>query len=180
MGATVVAGTVAGTLAADSRLYGSRPVLKGVEFIQGALIDVNGGLSPGQIVAREVKRHNGKVNIMGFARPIAKGDERVIAMERVTSQLGFERGPHLSLVYQIDEILQRDYNESMNINAFVSSFLSDQGYTAKQIYELCSMLVMSGVTACFLDAESKKPEQFLPLMCSDIDYQGVAIRALPD
>lgn len=179
MGATIVAGTTAGTLAADSRLYGSRPVLKGVGFIQSALSQIDQGLSVSSLIDNEVKKHGGKVNIMGFARPIAKGDERVVAMERVTKDLGFDIGPHLQLVYEIDEILQKKYDESMNINAYVSAFLSDQGYNAKAVYELCAMLVMSGVTACFIEAESQESESFLPLRCDDIYYTGPDQRPVP-
>lgn len=177
---SVVAATTAGTLAADSRLYGGLTNLKGVTFIQTALRRVQQGLSVEALIEEEIAKHNGKVNIMGFARPIAKGDERVEAMERVTNELGFEAGEHLRLVYKIDSLLQSQHEESMNINAFACAFLSDQGFTAKVAYELCAMLVMSGVSACFLDAESKPAEEFLPLRCDDVIYTGQAPRPLPE
>jgi citrate synthase len=176
---SVVAATTAGVLAADSTMYGSRPLLDGVAFIQQALHDHQDGLSAAEIVQREVQKHRGKVRITGYARPLASGDERIPPMERLTSRLGFERGPHLTLAYAVEDVLRRDYNESMNINGYVSAFLSDQGFNAEQIYRLFAMVVMSGVTACYIDTVERPAETFLPLRCDDIDYQGPPPREVP-
>ncbi|MDF3013596.1 MAG: hypothetical protein K0Q78_1800, partial [Cellvibrio sp.] len=37
-----------------------------------------------------------------------------------------------------------------------------------------------GVTACYLDTYHRPPDTFLPLRCTDIDYQGAAARPVPD
>jgi hypothetical protein len=42
-----------------------------------------------------------------------------------------------------------------------------------------SMLVASGVTACYLDTYHRPADTFLPLRCDDIDYQGSAKRTVP-
>jgi hypothetical protein len=177
--ASVVAATSAGVLAADSTMYGSRPLLDGVAFIQQALRDHQDGLSAAEIVQREVQKHRGKVRITGYARPLASGDERIPPMEQLTTRLGFEHGPHLTLAYAIEEVLRLDYKESMNINGYVSAFLSDQGFNAEQIYRLFAMVVMSGVTACYVDTIERPAETFLPLRCDDIDYQGPPPRDVP-
>ena len=177
--ASVVASTVAGVLAADSTMYGTRPLLAGVRFIQAALQDKLLGKSAQLIVAEEVKKHRGKVNLMGYARPIASGDERVTAMERVSRELGFETGAHLKLAYEIDEVLQRDYQEGMNINGYVSAFLSDQGFTAEEIYRLCAMCITSGVTACYVDSSERPADAFLPMRCDDVEYTGKPPREIP-
>lgn len=179
MHASPVASTVAGVLAADSNMYGTRPLRQGVEFIQGALGRQRAGADAETIVADALARSRGKVNIMGYARPIASGDERVEAMERVGRDLGYEDGPHLRLAYAIEAVLRRSHGESMNINGYMSAFLSDRGLTGQQVYEICAMLVMSGVTACHLDTAERPHDSLLPLRCEDIDYTGPAPRPVP-
>jgi citrate synthase len=177
---SVVAATVSGVLAADSTMYGSRPLLEGVAFIQQALRDKKEqGLSAQEIVAREVKKHRGKVNIVGYARPLAVGDERVIAMERVTRELGLGIGEHLQLANEIKDVLLKEYSENININGYVSAFMSDQGFSPEEIYRIYSICVVSGVTACYVDAEGRVPDSFLPLRCDDIEYQGIPLREVP-
>jgi citrate synthase len=175
-----VAATTAGILAADSTMYGSRPLLDGVTFIQDVLKRKKAGATAEDILKEEIKKHRGKIKITGYARPIASGDERVIAMERVTRQLGFERGEHLTLAMELDQLLKRGYGESININGYVSAFLSDQGYSAENIYRICALCVMSGVMACFSEEQSKRPFSFLPLRCDDIEYHGKEQRAVPE
>jgi len=176
---SAIAASVAGALAADSSMYGGRTFLTGVDFIQRACAEREAGASVERIVAHELKRHRGKVNIMGFARPLASGDERIAVLEEVAAQLGFQVGRHLQLAYDIEAILQRDFDESMNICGYVSAFLSDQGCKAEELYRMSVLCVTSGVTACYIDAREKPPDAFLPLRCDDIEYRGHAARKLP-
>lgn len=177
---SAVAATAAGMLAADSTMYGTLPLIEGVGFIKGAYKDLENGVSPEKIVERQCARYRGKPNIVGYARPLARGDERLVAMERITDQLGFEIGPHLRLAYDIQAILSEKFNETMNINGYYSAFMSDQGYTADEIYRISVSCVNSGVTAAYINEKDKVPDSFLPLQCNDIDYQGKPARRVPD
>lgn len=176
---SVVAATAMGSLAADSRTYGVFPLIEGVEFIQSAMQQQEQGLTAQQIVNEVVARHRGKPYIVGYKRPIAKGDERLEVMEKVGRELGFIEGKHLQLAYAIEKVLLADFDEGMNINGYMSAFLSDQGFSAQEVYRMFSMLVASGVTACYLDTYHQPPDTFLPLRCDDIDYQGSAKRTVP-
>lgn len=177
---SVMAATAMGSLAADSRSYGVFPLIEGVEFIQSAFAKQQQGFSAQDIVAETVAAHRGKPYIVGYKRPIAKGDERLETMERVSAQLGFQTGQHLQLAYDIEQILLREFDEGMNINGYVSAFLSDQDFSSQEVYRMFSMLVASGVTACYLDTYHQPADTFLPLRCDDIDYQGAHARAVPD
>jgi len=176
---SVVAATAIGAMATDSRSYGVLPLIEGVKFIQNALVQNKNGLNAEEIVEEITKANRGKPYIVGYIRPIAKGDERLEAMERVSENLAFSVGPHLSLAYQIEKVLMEKFDEGMNINGYVSAFLSDQNFAPQEIYQLFSMLVASGVTACYLDTFHQSPNSFLPLRCDDIDYQGAAKREVP-
>lgn len=178
---SVTAATVAGVLTADSRAFGgSKTAVEGIAFIRKALQDYKSGSTAEEIVATECARHSGKPHIMGYARPIAKGDERIAVMEKVSASLGFNTGEHLALAYEIENILQRDFDEGMNINGYVSAFLSDQGLSGKEVYRISATLVASGVTACYIDTIERPVEAFLPMRCDDIDYQGPAPRPVPE
>jgi citrate synthase len=180
MRTSTVAATTAGTLAADSRFYGQGILPEGGRFIQQALIDFNHGSSVEEIVAAEVARNAGRAKIMGFARPIAKGDERLEVMANYTTELGFTVGEHLTLAYQVEKVLIAKHDEVMNIGAFTAAFLSDQNLTPQEMYQICAVLVNSGVTACYVDTFNRPPETFLPMRCNDIDYQGPPPRPVPE
>jgi hypothetical protein len=176
---SVVAAITAGVLAADAKSYGSKPLLQGVRFIQTALRDYHRGVSAEEIVSNECAKHRGKPNITGYARPLAKGDERVVAMDRIQKLLGLPVGEHMQLALQIESILLKNFDESMNINGYVSAYLSDFGYTEEEIYRIFAVVVNSGVTACYVDTRDKAPDAFLPLRCADIEYTGKLARPVP-
>lgn len=178
--ASVVAGTAMGVLATDSRSYGVLPLIEGVKFIQEALAKSRQGMSPAEIVRSVASARGGKPFIVGYIRPIAKGDERLEVLERVAKKLEFPIGLHLALAYQIEQVLMATYDEGMNVNGYVSAVLSDYGFSAQEIYQLFATLVASGVTACYLDTYRQLPDTFLPLRCEDIDYQGPDLRPVPD
>lgn len=176
---SVIAATCAGIMAADARAYGIKPLFDGLSFIQQALTSYRSGKSIEEIVMAGNRVKKGKPEIMGYARPIAKGDERISAMERVTENLGFPVGEHLSLAYSIEKYLSERFDETMNINGYMSGFLSDQGISPEECYRIFSILVASGVTACYVDARDKPPGSFLPLSCNDVAYEGRSKRSVP-
>ena len=178
--ASVVAGTAMGVLATDSRSYGVLPLIEGVSFIQNALLRYQQGSTASDIVREAASARGGKPYIVGYIRPIAKGDERLDVMEKVAKKLCLPVGEHLSLAYAIEKVLLNTYDEGMNINGYVSAVLSDYGFSAQQTYQMFSTLVASGVTACYLDTYHRPPDTFLPLRCTDIDYQGPVARPVPD
>lgn len=178
--ASNLAATVMGSLAADSRTYGSLPIVEGATFIRHALKKYKEGMSVAQIVTEVANANGGKPMIVGYVRPIAKGDERLEAMERVTADLGVVQGEHLMLAYEIEKYMRETYDEGMNINGYVAAVMSDNGFTPEEIYNISAVAVGSGVTACYQDTVRRPPNNFLPLRCDDIDYQGQAPRVVPE
>jgi len=177
--ASSVAGVCAGILANDSPMYGAGPPIPATKFIVGALRRKKEGWSIKEIVAAQSDRPGSKPVIVGYARPLATGDERVVALKRVIADLGFHVGEHLILAYEIQDLLTEHYNESMNIAGFVSAFYSDQGFSIQEIYRLFSANVISGVQACYVEAADQPAGAFFPLQCSDMDYEGVKERDVP-
>ncbi len=176
---SVVSATAVGCLAADSRTYGVLPLVEGVNFIQSAMKKKQGGVSAEIIVEEETALHKGRPYIVGYKRPIARGDERLEVMEKFSKELGFSEGPHLLLAYDIERVFLERYDEGMNINGYMSAFLSDQEFSSNEVYNMFAMLVASGVTACYLDTFNQPAGMFLPLRCDDVDYVGKPDRPLP-
>lgn len=177
---TVLSATAAGMLASDSEMYGPFTAKKGAAFIQQALKEVELHDSIGDFVESQIKMSGGKVQLMGFARPIATGDERLEAMLKYSEDLGFSVGPHVQLALDIEEYLIEHYGESMNIGGYACAFFSDQGLTPEQIYRIFPSAVNSGVTACYIEQVEQPDNAYLPQTCEDIEYTGPAKRALPD
>lgn len=177
------AAIAAGILSSDSRMYGPGSISGGAEFIIRALEWFKQGLTPIQIIKKELAAtHNKPGNkpvIVGYSRPIATGDERVEAMEIVSKDLGFNEGEHLKLAFKIHSELAEHYQENMNYVGYVTAFLVDLGFSVKEIHRIYSTWVHSGVHACFAEANDKTEGTFLPLACEDINYVGKAARELP-
>ncbi len=176
---SAITATAIGCLATDSKAYGVLPIADCARFIQQALKKIQSGMSIEQLLQDTFAANNGKQYVVGYKRPIAKGDERIVTMERVCTSLNISEGAHLQLAYDIEKVLMDKFDESMNIGGYVAALLSDQDFTADEIYQLLSTLVASGVTACYLDVLHQPADSFLPLRCDDMDYQGKAPRALP-
>lgn len=178
--ASPVAAVSAGILASDSDLYGPGTLKKSADFIRQALIKRQQGVSVEQIIRAYQRNPNTKPVIVGYARPVANGDERIAAMQRVSRDLGFAEGEHVSLALEIDAYLQDRFEETINMTGYATAFLCDQGYTPLEIYRFSSYSVSSGVLACYAEAADQPPESFFPLQCGDIDYQGKPPRSVPE
>jgi citrate synthase len=180
MQATPIAANCAGLLATDSRLYGPLSVVNSAKFIAEALSLKEAGKEVGDIVETLPRRRpDGTLMVPGFNRPVASGDERIPLLEKLTKELGFKIGAHLTLAYEIEGILSTKYNEYMNSGGYRAAFLCDQGYTPQEIYRIISIYMNVGITACYSEAADHPGESFFPLRCEDIDYQGKPPRELP-
>ncbi|MFA7555629.1 MAG: hypothetical protein WCY88_15405 [Spongiibacteraceae bacterium] len=172
-----VAAICAGVLASDSSLYGPGTVISATRFIVAALDYVRQGGVVDEYIETMAKTRLGLVT-PGFARPMAKGDERVERMRQVAQELGFVDGPHMRTARAIEKYLLTQYDESMNLAGYIMAFLSDQGFSEQENYRIYSMCVNSGVHAAYSEAYDNVPDSYLPLRCEDIVYTGIPERVL--
>lgn len=174
--AATVSGLAAGLLAADSLMYGPGTVIPCYTFIDQAERSMSQDLSVRAVVNNHLEK---KKDIPGYARPVAKGDERVIAMQRVSRDLRFRLGRYEHLAFQISDYLASEYDECINFSGYLVAFLMDQGYSGIEIERLVSLAVSSGLQACYVETKDRPAGSFLPMRCSDIVYTGKADRPLP-
>lgn len=171
-----VAAVSAGLLASESRLYGPGTVIAATEFIVAARSSQQGGMSPAEVIEDFRRRHKTRA-IPGFGRPVAKGDERVVAMKRLAKRLGFEVGPHLALADAVQSELMKEAGEAMNLAGYIMAFLSDLGYSSAEIHALYAVCVEGGLLACYREAVTAAPDAFMPMRVDDVHYRGPSPRA---
>lgn len=174
---------VAGVLASDSILYGPGSLPACMKFISDAAKEHKLGLTIKEIVDKHAHWNisddgSKKPQIPGYARPIAKGDERVIAMKKESRKLGFPIAEHEKLSNDIANYLRKYYDEDINIGGYTVAFLVDQNIQSTDLYRFSVNRVSAGVQACYSEAADNPSGSFLPLKCNDIEYTGVAPRAL--
>ena len=171
---------IAGILASDSKLYGPGVISPICKFIQEACIRKYEGVSVERIIEDELqsRREKGskKPVVIGFSRPIATGDERVPVLRKVARKLGFEEGPHEVLANEIDQYVHDKHDEGINVGGYSAAFLSDQGFSQVEVFRLITLIVNSGVQACYAEYYDKPINGFLPLACEDIEYTGPSER----
>jgi citrate synthase len=178
--ASPVASVCAGVLGADSQMYGPGTAYATVDFLEEARRQEGAGLSIAEIVAGRHRSGSAHLHLPGYSRPLAKGDERVEAMQGYAETLGFPVGAYLDLAYRIQEYLVDHYGEGLNLAGYLCAFLLDQGFTGKEIYRLYSLCVNSGVHGCYAETADAPAESFLPMRCEDIEYIGAPERQLPE
>lgn len=166
----------AGIMASESRLYGPGTALACSAFIREAQHAFERGTTPAEIISAYCKRNRTRA-IPGFARPVAKGDERVAAMNQYAAALGFAVGKHMAVANAIEQELLDGAGESMNLAGYITAFLSDQEFTPVEIHALYAVCVESGLLACYREAVTNPPDSFLPLRVDDINYIGPPPRA---
>lgn len=173
-----VASVCAGTLASDALIYGPGTAASIIPFYHAANAAVEAGASVGEFIESHAVI-KGKLFVPGFARPVATGDERVVAMQAYARELGYSIGHYESLIYDIHTYLFDHYQEALNMSGYIGAFMLDQGYNEDEIYRILSMSVNGGIHACYAEYRDQQPDTFLPLHCEDIDYSGAAERAVP-
>lgn len=171
-----VSAIAAGVMASDAYLYGPGVIQHCQTFIQSALGQEQAGATPKQII--EDKKHS-TGSIPGYARPIAKGDERVSRMRQYSRDQGFTIGPHEALALRLSEYLVIHENESINFGGYMAAFLADQGITDPDSSRIFALWVSAGLHACYAETCDNPPGSYLPLRCDDMIYNGKAPRQLP-
>ena len=172
---TPVAAVTAGLLASESRLYGPGTALASAGFIASAAIKQQAGRNPAEIIEGFRQEHRTRA-VPGFGRPVARGDERVVAMKRLAQRLGFVVGPHLALANAIEAELMKEAGEAMNLAGYITAFLSDLDDSADEIHALYAICVEAGLLACYREAVGAAPDSFMPMRVDDVEYQGPSPR----
>ncbi len=168
---TPTAAVSAGLLASESRIYGPGTALASTAFITEARHNQQTGIKPAEIIENYRRLHKTRA-IPGFGRPVARGDERVVAMKQLAQHLEFPTGEHMQLANAVENELLNECGESMNLAGYLAAFLTDNGFSAKESHILYSICVEGGLLACYTDALKVPPDTFMPMRVEDVQYAG--------
>lgn len=174
----------------EATIYGQRPLLAAMAFLQRTLQRYQQGQNlesllqqalqakrrgrPGSGKCREVAR------LPGFGRPIVSRDERIEPLMNLARRLDCDRGEHVCLALEIESTLALMGEDwCMNIAALMGALCADQGLTPRQYYHYTGLCFSAGIIACGLDAEQHPPGAFFPLRCDRLRYQGPEPRRWP-
>jgi len=176
---SIIAAIAAGGLAGDSRMYGAGTVRAVGQFLDLAYEQIIKNMEPITSFFENFAYEQGKLKAPGFARPLAKGDERIPAMCRLTRKLGYEIGAYMQMVIDMEAYLIKHEGEGMNLAGYYVAFMMDQGYTIEEIEGIAAFCVVGGVYASYFEYINQSPNAFLPLQVEDIDYVGPEARKVP-
>jgi len=177
--ASAIAAITSGGLAGDSRLYGASTGHSIGPFFKKAYKHI---IEQGESTEQFIEDHcykAGQLVAPGFARPLAKGDERIPAMRKLARELGFEVGANMRMVSDMETYLNSKEGEGLNLSGFFSAFMLDQDYTMDEIMGIAALSVTGGIYAAYFEYINQSPNDFLPLRVEDIKYIGPESRKVP-
>ncbi|MES2662683.1 MAG: hypothetical protein V4629_05200 [Pseudomonadota bacterium] len=177
------AGITAGILAADSKMYGVGSLNSIIPFIT-KLKQSNEKLGFSSLVkiSEEIKTKSKIFPIAapGFVKPLIKGDERVPALLKLSTDLDFSVKSHLGAALEFEKIIFEKYGEQLNLGGYIVAFMLDYQFTANHILAIMALIVSGGVHASYIEYLESPPESLLPLRCDDMEYTGPPIKIKPE
>jgi citrate synthase len=182
---TTTLGVSAGIAVSEAIIYGYQPLMAAMESLLDIAAKVESGQELSQILHEKLtdqgqdlaKPGRGKnrcvARLPGYGRPIAARDERIAPLMKLTRELGFDKGPMLTLAFEIEAVLKAQGNAmQMNVVGLMAGLSADQGLSPREHYQYGVLCFSAGILHCAVDAAKHPQGSFFPLRCSRINYQG--------
>ena len=163
--------------ASEAAIFGRQPEAGAADFLVRALARVRAGDGLELVVRDELKRHK---RIMGYGRPVAADfvDERIPVTLALMEREGLAMGPHLSLAFEIETMLERILGRRlpMTYSSVVVGIPLDLGLSPEQCYLYMQPSFVAGMIPCYLEALERPPGATFALRCDRLQYDGPAPR----
>lgn len=167
----------AGIVATEASMYGLGPLTGIAEFLTRAHLALQDGAALEQLVRDELAQHR---HLTGYGRPMAADyvDERLPATLALLDREGIAIGPHLALAFEIEKTLTLVTGKRlpMTYAPIVSAISLDFGLTVRQAYLYQVLLLVAGMTPCYVEALERPSGATFALRCERISYDGCAPR----
>jgi len=158
----------------EATIYGMRPIVSVIEFLIKTKQELDEGGDLYNIIERTKRDRR---IIPGYGRPIVDIDERIAPLKNMASELGFDKGKHFQLAFEIESILNDKHSRiNMNVAAAFAGLSADQGLDSRQHYYFMTLCFTAGMFPCMIDTFEKPEGTFLPLRCDRIAYEGIEKR----
>lgn len=171
---SAVLGLSAAIAVTEARIYGGGPGVRAIDFFLRAGKAVKEGRDLGAFVHAELASRR----IYGYGRPINTIDERLPSLIPLAVSLGFDRGRHYELAFEVERILLTEIKPflRMNFAALTAALAADLGFSARQ-YQLFNILkTLAGIPPCIVEAECMPEGTLFPTPCDGVVYEGVGER----
>lgn len=169
-----VLGLSAALAVSEARIYGGGPGLRAIDFFRRAGKAVASGQALRDFVTEELtERH-----IYGYGRPINSSDERLPWLARLAEEQGLDQGLHFKMAFEVETILLEmgKTNLRMNYAGMTASLGADLGLTPREFHIFRVPMFLAGMPPCWVEAAEKPEGTLFPTPCSEIAYEGVAVR----
>jgi hypothetical protein len=169
-------GITAALAVSDAKIYGQGPGYRAIDFLVRLRAYLEAGGDLGALVEKELSEQR---SVAGYGRPAAcEKDERIEPLLNLARSLGLSDGPHLKLVYAVDDYLSssRRARLRMNCAGFTAGLAADIGLSPREHYFFLSPVFLAGMVPCYMDAAERPEGTLLPLPCDGVAYVGVAKR----
>ena len=158
----------------EASIYGQRPVIRCIDFLQRTKIKLDAGAELAGLIHEDIRKYRG---IPGYGRPIVSRDERIAPMIKLAEEVGLSGGAHFKLAFQVDEVLaEKRLRMRMNIAAVGAALAADMEFSSREYYMFTIMCFTAGMFPCMIEAGEKTEGTFLPVRCERIAYQGIPRR----
>lgn len=167
---TAALGVGAAYAVSEAKIYGGQANLAAIDFILEANQRVKSGESLSDIVKQELKARR---MVAGYGRPIISVDERILPIQKLMEQTGYDKGEHVKLSYEVEDMLMNGrWRMQMNITGLFAAVGADMGFSVQEYYLWLTNGFTAGIVACYTDAISKKEGTLFPLRCERVNYSG--------
>jgi citrate synthase len=167
-------GLAAAMALSEATVYGGRAGFQSLDFLLRAKTAVDAGTALQFFVQSELQTRR----IYGYGRPIHSTDERIPWMMALVRELGFDKGAHLQLAFEVEQILLPQHPQlRMNYAALHAALIADLGLSAREYQLLRAPTFMAGMVPCVVEAAGKPQGAIFPTPCDHVTYEGVGTRA---
>ena len=170
-------GMSAALAVSEAHIYGVGVIFEAISF----LIETRRSLDQGGTLADCVRSQMAAYGrIAGYGRPIVNGDERIVPTMAAARELGFDKGPHLALIFELEEYLLASGRDiKMNYGAMAAALGADLGLSAREHASFMFPLFLAGMPPCYIEASENPEGALFPVPCDGIRYEGVENRPWP-
>jgi hypothetical protein len=163
-------GIAAAIAVSEASIYGRGIDIRAIDFMLRARQAVERGEALGDLVRAELASQRG---IAGYGRPIANGDERIVPMMALLTELGLDGGPHLRLAFDVEAVLlEGRWRWRMNYGGLSAALAADLGLSPREYYLFGVPAFLAGMQPCYIDAAERPPGTLFPTPCHGVHYEG--------
>ncbi len=167
---TAALGIGAAVAVSEASIYGRRPDIRAIDFLQRAKQRLDSGEKLIEVIEEELRRHRG---IAGYGRPLTRTDERIPPMQALLRETGMDVGPYVRLCVDVEgALLDARLRMHMNIAALYAAVALELGFTPRQYYLFMIPSFLAGMLPCSIEASEKSEGTFFPLRCDRLAYEG--------